>query len=633
MCGIAGIIQKSGNRDILQVALDMSAAISHRGPDGEGFVVSDGHNAVAASRTTPLSKTRDLNYLPSSAVAGTTLSPKVLLAHRRLSIIDLSEAGHQPMSDAGGRLWITFNGEIYNFPELREELQRSGHTFRSACDTEVVLASYAEWGAECVHHFIGMWAFCILDLNRHMCFASRDRLGVKPFYYTDTKDSFAFASEQKAFFKAGVLNARVNERALHDYLVNGLLETRTENFFEGVRELWPGTNMIYNLRTHQVSIHTWFDPHKLPFLENEHLGDDEIIGRIRSGVEKAVQLRLRSDVEVGTCLSGGIDSSVIAMMVARQTKRPFHCFTASFPGQPFDEGRYAAVVAKAAAANHHNTTPTAEEFARDLDDLLYAQDVPIWDTSTYAQHRVMRLAKENGIKVVLDGQGADELFTGYHHHFTAKWNGLLNRGKFVSLRRDISAARVSMSSPFAFYTKERLKSALRPSGNVAGLLNHDFVKSYDVTNWCRLMPGVNEQLIDDITRTRLKIFLKCEDRCGMWHSVESRTPFSDDPELLAFMFSFNGDRKIQNGRLKYLLREAAEPYLPSVIYNRHDKKGFETPTVLWLNSLKTRMIQQVEEASLPFVNRKQLQKIQAAEKPLRLLLKLFSLVRMKSLFP
>ena len=628
MCGIAGIISREKNTDLRRAVRHMSAALSHRGPDGEGFLVSDGVTAVPCAAGAKVEK-NSLNYLPSAQLENAVPEAHIYFAHRRLSIIDLTDAGHQPMCDSSGKIWITFNGEIYNYPELRDELIRAGHTFRSKCDTEVVLEAYIRWGADCVHHFNGMWAFCILDLNRQKCFASRDRLGVKPFYMAKTEALFAFASEQKAFFRAGLLKPAVRNKALHDYLVNGLLETETGNFFEGVEELWPGTSLIYDLRTHEVRKEKWFDLNTIRSNVNDRLSDTELTEIIRATLDGAVRLRLRSDVEVGTCLSGGIDSSVIAMLIARHTKKPFHCFTAAFPGETFDEGKYAEIVARAANARHHVTVPTVEEFIRDFDELVYSQDVPLWDSSTYAQHRVMRLAKENGIKVVLDGQGADELFAGYHHHFTAKWNSLLASAKLTALIGDMHAARVSLRSPFSFYMREKVKAAAAPDPDPAKLLKSDFVSQNPVVNWFRLKNDLNDQLIDDIYRTRLKIFLKCEDRCSMWHSVESRTPFSDDSVLIPLLFSFRGNRKIRNGRLKFLLREAAKPYLPEMIYDRRDKKGFETPMSRWMKELRPGMIDEVRNAQLGYINPQSLAKAGFSVRENRTILKLFALARLK----
>lgn len=581
----------------------MSTTLSHRGPDGEGFLLATANNTTPLRGDFQIPRNEQLNYLPDAHV--NTFHEKAVLgfAHRRLSIIDLSEAGHEPMCDHEGRFWLTFNGEIYNYRELAGELKTKGHRFRSACDAEVIIYAYKEWGTDCVQRFNGMWAFAIYDAERKIVFCSRDRLGVKPFYYSFQDRFFAFASEQKAFVRSGLIIPAINSKAMHGYLVNNALERDSSNFFEGITELWPGHNLIYDLSTQNFELKKFFSLHSIVCLDNDHLTDKQLIEKIRERFELAVRLRLRSDVEAGTCLSGGIDSSAIATTAARMIDHPLHCFTAGFRGENFDETPYASVVAKKIGAIHHVTEPGMQDFMHDLDELLYAQDVPIWDSSTYAQHRVMALSRVNGIKVVLDGQGADELFTGYHHHYTAKWNGLLYAGRLAALFREWSFARKSLNSPAAFFARERLKSTVYSPLPVADhFLKKEFSRAFPAENPFRYKNEVNDQLIDDITRTRLKIFLKCEDRCGMWHGVESRTPFSDDIELISLMFSFSGERKIRKGVLKYFLREAVKEQLPEKIYLRSDKKGFETPLLKWVGSLEKQMREEIQAASFPFVS-------------------------------
>ncbi len=631
MCGIGGIIKRQSSASLPSLAKLMAESLSHRGPDGEGFLVSDLTKSVPCTERRT-AHSRKFNYLPHHTMENAGVDPALILLHRRLSILDLSEAGHEPMCDQNAGLWITFNGEIYNYLELKKELEEAGCVFRSSCDTEVILYAYRQWGAECVQRFNGMWAFCLLDLEKKICFASRDRLGVKPFYYVERHDLFVFASEQKSFVRAGIINAEFDQEALHNYLVNGLLETSTSNFFDGVKELWPGHNLFYNLQTHQISIERYFDLRQQLNSENEALSDAELTEKVRNVFENAIRLRLRSDVEVGTCLSGGIDSSAIAVTIARLSSKPLHCFTAAFSGRPFNEGHYASIVADKIGGEHHLTEPTIAELLRDLDELVYSQDTPIWDTSTYAQHSVMALAKRNNIKVVLDGQGADELFTGYHHHFTARWNGMLTRGAYSSLYSDIAAAKVSMPSPFLFYLKEKIKEKTG-SGNISEFLKDSFVQSGPLINPFAYKNDVNEQLIDDITRSRLKIFLKCEDRCAMWHSVESRTPFSDDKDLISLMFSFRGERKIKDGSLKYFLKEAVKEDLPAAIYHRSDKRGFETPMQEWIRELQSCLKEEVSAASFAFIdNKKLLERKSFTAKENKLLFKFFVLARWKKVF-
>lgn len=636
MCGIAGIILKQKNNFPLQEKISLMAnAIKHRGPDGEGFMLATHEEAKPYFNQLSNNFTRkDLNYIPEANINSVSGNFDIAFAHRRLAIIDLTESGHQPMCDAFGKHWITFNGEIYNYIELREELKNLGHHFISESDTEVVLASYKEWGVKCVDRFNGMWAFCIYDIEKQICFASRDRFGVKPFYYINNDYFFSFASEQKAFIKSGLHEAKINQKALHNYLINGLLETNKLNFFEGIVELWPGTNLIYDVKTTEIKTEVFYDLANQVNLKSDNLSEKELIEKIEAVFINSVKLRLRSDVEVGTCLSGGIDSSALAATISEITHKPVYCFTSVFKNQQLNEEHFADVVAKKIKAKHYKIEPTLEEFLIEVDDLVYSQDVPIWDTSTYAQYKVMELAKQHNIKVVLDGQGADELFGGYHHHFLAKWNNLFSIGHIVSGIKDISKSQKTIPSAFQFYAKEKIKQKKYFNKKHFNLFfKADFLDSYDIENPSIHFDDVNKQLIHDIYHTRLKSFLKCEDRCGMWHSVESRTPFADDIELINLLFSFNGNKKIKNGVSKYLLREAVKDKLPKEIYERYDKKGFETPMQDWIKKMRPQIISEIKHANFTFVDYEKLSTINPNNSfQNKLLFKLFVLSRWQKVF-
>lgn len=636
MCGIAGILLKEKSEfDLSQKIRSMSEIIKHRGPDGEGFMLANSESAKPYfSNLIFAFEKKDLNYIPKENIENAAKTNFLAFAHRRLAIIDLSDMGHQPMCDTSSKTWIVFNGEIYNYLELREELKNLGATFISESDTEVILAAYNYWGTDCVNKFNGMWSFCIYDSEKKILFASRDRLGVKPFYYVNNGKVFSFASEQKAFIKSGLIPFEVNKKALHAYLVNDLLENEVSNFFEGVEELWPGTNLIYDIGKKQIQIKEYYNLKDHVTLKNDKLSEKELIEKIKITFENSVRLRLRSDVEVGTCLSGGIDSSALAVTIAEQTHKSLHCFTSVFRGQELNEEVFADAVAKKINAKHHKVEPTLEGFEKEVDDLIYSQDVPIWSTSTYAQYKVMELAKKNNIKVVLDGQGADELFAGYHHHFVAKWNNQLSKGFYLKTLKEISASNKTIAGSHLFYVKERLKQKFHfHKKQFPTFFKEDFLKSSEIKNPVVYFNSINDQLIDDIYRSRLKSFLKCEDRCGMWHSVESRTPFSDDTELIDLLFSFDPDKKIQNGISKYLLREAVKDKLPYEIYSRYDKRGFETPMKEWITALKPKLISEIKEAQFDFVNYDAVKSWDTTNVfHYKLLFKLFVLSRWKRLF-
>jgi asparagine synthase (glutamine-hydrolysing) len=635
MCGIAGIILKQNTSfNIIERIASMAGSIAHRGPDGEGFVLAD-ENAVTPYFNSIQKKftSKDLKFIPKKFLKDAeNKNPFLAFGHRRLSIIDLSEGGHQPMCTNDSKLWIIYNGEIYNYIELKKELLEMGYSFLTESDTEVILNAYKHWGFDCVKKFNGMWSFCIYDVEKQLCFCSRDRLGVKPFYYICNNNFFSFASEQKAFVKSGLTAAKINEKALHNYLINGLLESEPGNFFDGVEELFPGQNLIYSIKDKTISTHKYYE---LGFTnENDDLPEEELIQRIKEKLYKAVKLRLRSDVEVGTCLSGGIDSSVLSGIMHKVLEKEIFCFTSVFRNQSFNEEKYADIVAQKIHAKHKKVEPDEKGFMAGLNDLIYSQDVPIWDTSTFAQYKVMELAKQNKIKVVLDGQGADELFAGYHHHFAAKWNNLIASGENMEVIKDIKASKKTIENPFVFYTKEKIKQKNNFNlSHYKKFYNADFLNSFPVCNPVVYFNSLNEQLANDIEKARLKSFLKCEDRCGMWHSVESRTPFSDDIELINLMFSFNGNKKIKNGVSKYLLREAGKEVLPRQIYERYDKKGFETPMHSWIKNLMPQILEEVRTAKFNFVNYPSLYKIDPENlHEIKILFKLFVLARWRKVF-
>ena len=396
----------------------------------------------------------------------------------------------------------------------------------------------------------------------------------------------------------------------------------------------PGTNLIYNLKTTEVKTNTYYNLTQNINLSNDNLSEKELIDKIAHTFETSVKLRLRSDVEVGTCLSGGIDSSALAVTISEITKLPLYCFTSIFKNQSINEEHFADSVANKINAKHFKVEPTLDGFLLEADDLIYSQDVPIWDTSTYAQYKVMELAKKNNIKVVLDGQGADELFGGYHHHFLAKWNNLFSQGNFTSGMNEISASKKTIENPLQFFLKEKLKQKYYfNKKQFNAIFKTEFINSAEIKNPSVYFNSVNDQLVDDIYNTRLKSFLKCEDRCGMWHSVESRTPFADDVELINLLFSFNGNKKIKNGVSKYLLREAVKNKLPEEIYKRYDKKGFETPMQQWMKTLRPQILSEIKAANFEFVNYKTLENADSNNAfQTKLLFKLFVLSRWQKLF-
>lgn len=610
MCGISGIVSRKGNLPgLLQAALKMNAAIRHRGPDGDGFLLAgaDGNFTAAFSDETPESiRASRYAHAPSKAVSAASEEYTMVLAHRRLAIIDLSPAGHQPLCTSDQRFWITYNGEVYNYPELRTELETLGHSFHTHTDSEVVLTAYRQWGAASLDKLNGMWAFVIWDREKKMLFGSRDRFGVKPFYYFKDQNVFTFASEQKALLKNSFVKTSLNPLAVADYFVAGEIEYREESFFKNILELFPGNAFELNLANGEFRKWQWYHlpetEDKADFSEQQYKAYSE---KVQSLFVDAVRLRLRSDVPVGSCLSGGIDSSAIAGVIGSLVGQhekvnigdQLKLFTAAFDEKDIDERKWAKEMVDRTGADWQTVTPKPGELVADLEQLIYSQDVPIWSTSTYAQYRVMQLVKESGIRVVLDGQGGDELFAGYFPYFLPFWRELEQHGEKARMKMEMTAFGDHAKS---YRRREYLKQYFVPTLPLKtqlliekayfpdlayldkGLLDL-YAHNYPGTD---LPHSLNDALRKEFVNTRLKSYLKCEDRCSMWHSVESRTPFSEDHRLIEAVFQMPGTMKIRNGLSKYLLREAVAPFIPDSIRLRRDKMGYSTPNNKWITQLK-----------------------------------------------
>jgi asparagine synthase (glutamine-hydrolysing) len=628
MCGITGIFYKNNNGSIKDSIFDMSQAIKHRGPDGEGFTFfSESIEIPAYSNDTPKVNIESNRFLfnPKKGLKDVSSNYHMAFAHRRLSIIDLSESGHQPMCDMSSNYWITFNGEIFNYLELKAELKEKGHQFLTQTDTEVILAAYKEWGTNCLEKFNGMFALALYDKLKQEIFCARDRVGVKPFYFINTPTTFAFASEQKAFLKSKLIPFEINETQQFDFILNAELETEEQSLFKNIYELKPSHYFIFNLKTFDLNINSYYD---INLNSNHHSSESEIIDTIESKLKHSIDLRLRSDVEIGSCLSGGLDSSIIAGMIRRlQPAKSTQLFTAVFPHEAFNESDYAKEVANFVNGNWQTVSPNETDFFNDIEKLNYSQDLPIWSTSTYSQYRVMKLASENHIKVLLDGQGADELFGGYAHHYFSLWKEL----PLVSTFKSINDARQSIRHPFLNFGKQLLKENLHIGFDYSSYF-HSPLNQIAKPRTIHFKNTLNEQLKTDYFGN-LKSFLKCEDRCSMAFGIESRVPFADDVELVDYIFSVQGNKKIKNGVSKYLLREATKNYIPEKIYKRTDKVGFETPVEKWLTNYKSEILDVITH-QLDFINHQQLKdnftKL-LSQKP-TFVLRLYSLAIWKKVF-
>lgn len=621
MCGIAGV---GGYRTPIDARwiLNMTRALRHRGPDDEGYLAIDNPGNKAYHLTGGDSQVKGAPVQSFSKEAG------FYLGHRRLSILDPTPSGHQPMQEPGGGSWVVFNGEIYNYVELREELKQAGFHFHTGSDTEVLLAAYKHWGEGCLDKFDGMWAFVIYDPHRKLLFGARDRFGVKPLYYFHHKNHFAFASEIKALVTLPFITPRLNREALFDFLAFSGLHFIPDTFFKDIFELLPAHAFRYRLPDHHLE--TW-QYYKLSYEERWRSFDSrqagEYISGVRERVVQSVQWRLRSDVPVGSALSGGLDSSAVVCVIRELMKRqPLPAdvmgerqpvFTASFPGSAIDETRWAHIAARHADARIHLVQPTAEEFREDFEDIVYSQDTPFGTPSVYAQYRVMKLARESGVKVLLDGQGADELFTGYTIYYPVFLYRLLSRFNMKTLLnewRHLENAPIPARSllsqvmrralrgfiPFSLVEKRR--QTRREHHNLINPQFWDRHKERFQLIRARDFSSLNQMLFEFFTRQKLVNLLKFEDRNSMRFSIESRTPFADSLPLVEYVFRIPEAYKIHNGWSKYLLREAMKGILPDDIRLRTDKKGFFVPDRLWLEQLKNTFSQYIDKDMAEFVD-------------------------------
>lgn len=555
MCGIAGFLNKSGVPASQETIRSMTEAVRHRGPDGYGYYTSG----------------------------------NLALGHRRLAIIDLSEAANQPMHWQGGGLTIIFNGEIYNYVELRDELQRLGHRFATHSDTEVILAAYAQWGPECVGRFNGMWAFAIYDRQRNQLFCSRDRFGVKPFHYVNNERVFAFGSEIKQLLDF-LPSRRANHDVMMTFLVTSWLDySEEETFFEGINKLPAGHNLIVDVPTGKLECRRYY---RLVGRPLNGLAPEQVPFRFLDLLSDAVSLRLRSDVPVGTCLSGGLDSSVIAALAAPQymaaCRQPFAAITALSIDGAVDEEPYARQVVKKSGLRWLKVRPTSADFVAAMPNVIYHQDEPIRSPSMVMQYFVMRTAREHATPVLLDGQGADETLLGYDI-YCGPWirSALRRDGVKAGIRafQDALANRQRMSAATCLkwtvglgltglrYRRARREVPhLHSFPDLPGILRQHAASTRD---WEQF------QLVE-IGNLSLPQLLRYEDRNSMAFSIETRLPFLDY-RLVEFCVGLPIQFKIREGWGKWVMRKAAAGAVPDPILWRKDKIGFEAPDAMWLN--------------------------------------------------
>ena len=548
MCGLCGIVNFNQERVEERELRPMMDRIRHRGPDDEG--------------------TFTLENLGIGFV--------------RLSILDLSPAGHQPMMSRDGRFVLAFNGEIYNYIELREELKSKGYVFSTGTDTEVLLAAWQEWGEACQYRFNGMWAFVIYDKEEKTLFASRDRYGIKPFYYTTLDGRFLFASEIPALLSVLKQKPKPDNGSIYDYLVHSRVDHTEKTFFDGIVKLQHGHSLQIDLTNKtEPTIKRWYNLRERAE-ETEPFEDPE---EFRDLFESAVMLRMRSDVPVGVCLSGGLDSSaIVSVLLSSGNHNSLNTFSAVYgEGKQGDEMEFIKEY-EGQLKNMHFTRPTGEEFLADMEELIRLHAEPFPTSSIYAQYRVMKLAKPY-VTVLLDGQGADELLAGYHYFFGYYFKDLIRSGRPIKAGSEMvhylrqHRSLMGLKALGFFMMPDWYRSSLKRNEN--SYIASEYLKKHDgyLSDDLYGSPTLYDALLNHI-EYKLEHLLKWEDRNSMHHSLEGRVPFLDY-RLVEKALALKGRNVIHRGTTKHIFREAMNGVLPEKIRTRQDKIGFATPQDEW----------------------------------------------------
>lgn len=571
MCGIAGVLSSS-QPVTLATLKKMTDSISHRGPDGDGHWLNQNHT--------------------------------VAFGHRRLSILDLSHNADQPMSYGNERYVIIFNGEIYNYLEIKENLLKKGYSFKTTSDTEVLLAIYQEKKEKCLEYLDGMFAFAIYDALEKSVFLARDRFGEKPLYYSFHKNQIFFGSEMKALWAGGVPK-EVNNKMLFNYLAYGTIKNPQnikETFYENIF-LFPHSHYaVYKIGDSELNFKQYFDIDRTKI--NYDITEEKAREEFCELMYESVKLRLRSDVPVGSSLSGGLDSSLIVCIIddlIKGTAQKQKTFSARFPKFKKDEGEYMQYVIDRTNVEPHFVYPDGEGLIDDFDRLCYHQEEPFGSASIYAQYAVMRLAKKNNVTVLLDGQGADEVLAGYHFYYQSYFNELgknnsrlLKKEKAQYRERFINSeinkiengnvltGFVKTYTPFLVHSLKRVRETYRQTKFQQ--FNTDFYHEFKKQNF--VSDGNYHNLNDALYFStfgglEMQDLLRYADRNSMAHSREIRLPFLSH-HLVEFLFTLPTYFKIRNGWTKWLMRVTFDNLLPQKIVWRKDKIGYEPPQSEWM---------------------------------------------------
>ena len=544
MCGISGF-----NWSDKTLIKSMTDVMKCRGPDDEGHYVDKA----------------------------------VSLGHRRLSIIDLSSAGHQPMLDDEEKLVLVYNGEIYNYIEIKKELSDMGYSFKTKTDTETLLYAYKEWGPECVKKFNGMFAFAIYDKNKNIIFLARDHIGIKPLYYYIHNDKFIFSSTIEPILLHKIRTSP-NKKVIRDFLLYKITDHTGETFFKNILKFPKGHYGIFHIEKNEFELHKWWE---LKFKNDYRKRYPEAVKELRKIMEESVDRQLISDVPVGTCLSGGIDSSTIACLIKKSKRAEIETFSAVFPGFEKNEEKYIDAISAHTDMKNHKTYPTYKDVKNEMLDFIRYMGEPVPTPSPYVQYKVFQLSKNHNITVLLDGQGADELFAGYHYFYGFYIKGLIRKGHIFKSLKEIRGLvkgknyGIGLKSiGFLFMPWIVRRRFFIKNSNISKklleskTLETGFFKKYYSLN------SLHEALEFHLNY-KLEHLLKWEDRNSMAHSREARVPFLD-MKVLEFVLSLPEEYIISGGKTKAILRDAMKGIVPEKILDRRDKVGYATPESSWL---------------------------------------------------
>lgn len=585
MCGIAGYYHVSGVEP--GVLRNISLTLQHRGPDDEGYlVVTDAGNAISCRSHDTAPGVVGLPFLDDLFPGHYNLG----WVHRRLSIIDLSASAHQPMHDGEGS-WLMLNGEIYNYLELRNILRSFGYVFQSSSDTEVVLKAYRHWGLACFSHFRGMWAMALYDGHVKQMILSRDRFSIKPLYFYHSPDTFAFASEIKALFHIPGIRPQLSQEHLYQYLAFPGLSHPENTLFQGIHEVPAASYLLFDVQLAKVSAGTYYDLEEA--VQSIHIPADLHRQRdaFKESLEESVKIHLRADVPIGSCLSGGLDSSaLLALASGFHPENKYLSFTASYEDARLDESDFARQVSgHFPNIEPHYAWPDGKGLWEDFKKLIWHQDLPIHSTSMYAQWEVMKTAGKQGVKVLLDGQGADEILGGYDN-FLGLWLWeLLRQGRFMKFKRHANALKEnrllhsSREVGRALYQElpSRQKKWIRGKTRLGERFFSDAFQHLHHNMEMPDFTGHNtRELAIHSLRRGLHELLRYEDRNSMAFTIESRVPYLDHP-LVEYCLALPVESLVVDGYSKHILRHAVQEKLPHDVVWRKDKKGFVTPQAHW----------------------------------------------------